>query len=1098
MRNRNTKREIVQLRGISRSPSDRATTDGGVAESINMHIMEGESVPALPPVDITDDPDINSLIPENYKGEIVYIHKTASYTNYIGLDDGHIVSFVGQEEDDDPEHTHPDVTPPDTDLPDIEDPDNGREPSENLPNDREPAENLPSPQALWDDETPTLNAEFTGIIKPREDGIVIGQLQPAGTHNGLFLGQIIKDDSTNKLYDVIAKDGDNYVLGEFPSVKERLPVVPDIHQGVHKIFSLDGEQLKDIKSIGNTLIVMTENNMHYALFREGQYYYLGTEIPKPHIDFIQQEVYKLSQYEYENIPEKYAGEDPQMLALADNVDDEKAVFGQVLKNEDAEDDRSWSKENSAYGIQIYEGKRWQTADYKAIDKMAEKLLDKIWECVSSIRDVNHRSGILNEPIFITYALRLYDGSSYAPSVPIPLGMAFYDMDKEERSNYFDINVNSVFFTVAPGAGNLTGVSFLAKVHAWLAYIVRMSFEDLYEKYANWKDIVTGLDIYVSEPCSLEKTRDTCKVLKSVKRADNDNRLKYYIDNGLLPLITSDEGYSFNVVLDPENAFDKREQNTMDKVGPFFLVKSYDFEEFDRISGTREYLKADFTTESLSLYSTLTNEFVNPTLANEFMSNHRISASGAMAYNESLYAFDIRQQLTAGYGGISGAFHQGMTSSQRYEYQLTYHINTSDGQSLDVKSPIIKETWYSHGAIFYPDPRCRTAVVAIRPMDSESAWEYHRIEFKECPNISASYFYAGMGRSLSTAFMESVKVASAPAENNVEIIQGKVFKSASANPFFYPETSRVTIAGGKIIGLATSTQAISTGQFGEYPLYAFAEDGIWALSISVTGDIISSKPLSREKALSRETITPIDHAVVFATEKGVMLLSGSDTTNISPDMNGRHFCIDEISAEGKLLEPVLPDTFMEAIHDDTTFMNFISKAVCTPDYTGSRLIFFRPDMPYQYIYKLDTQTWHKYTEDTDGSAMTLTNRLNSYPDCYIAVKKGNRTRLMNFSTPLDVTRDDTLNGIVITRSMDFNNPDILKKITSIKVRGQYAKGSVKYILLGSQDGQRFHVIHSLNGKSWKVFRMVIVARLKPTESITYIDIEYENKFDNRMR
>ena len=79
-------RQRIQLRGISRTPSDRMSADGGVAESINFRVDGNEYAPAAAARDIT-------AAELGAAGEIrpVFIHKTNSYRNYIGVlldDDG--------------------------------------------------------------------------------------------------------------------------------------------------------------------------------------------------------------------------------------------------------------------------------------------------------------------------------------------------------------------------------------------------------------------------------------------------------------------------------------------------------------------------------------------------------------------------------------------------------------------------------------------------------------------------------------------------------------------------------------------------------------------------------------------------------------------------------------------------------------------------------------------------------------------------------------------------------------------------------------------------------------------------------------------------
>ena len=70
----------IQLRGISRTPSDRMTSDGGCSESLNAYLQDSEIAPVLVPDDVTD---IVGSDGKTYKAEKVFIHKTSFYKNYV-------------------------------------------------------------------------------------------------------------------------------------------------------------------------------------------------------------------------------------------------------------------------------------------------------------------------------------------------------------------------------------------------------------------------------------------------------------------------------------------------------------------------------------------------------------------------------------------------------------------------------------------------------------------------------------------------------------------------------------------------------------------------------------------------------------------------------------------------------------------------------------------------------------------------------------------------------------------------------------------------------------------------------------------------------
>ena len=345
-----------------------------------------------------------------------------------------------------------------------------------------------------------------------------------------------------------------------------------------------------------------------------------------------------------------------------------------------------------------------------------------------------------------------------------------------------------------------------------------------------------------------------------------------------------------------------------------------------------------------------------------------------------------------------------------------------------------------------------------------------------------------------------------------------------------------------------------------------------------GSFISQKPLSREVCVNPDSITSIDNAVVFVTDKGVMMIQGSQVMNISPYMNGRHYIPNE-SATSIIARQEGFSEFVNAIKDETPFVAFMKKAKIAYDYAGQRLICIADDETFQYIYKLDTQTWHKVAfKDFD-----LIDPLNSYPDCLVQGKvdadiktykiiepipspsanlirsvmndfsdeigvqlsvsevssflKGKKgvdvtnvsegalqslgdvleyrgcaahtiiqttaTRIYSLGTILDVDPEakdapKVAKGILITRPFDLGMPDVFKSITSIKIRGDYDKGNVKYILQGSDDGKTFYTMNTLRGKSWKMFRIFILADLEPTERISWIDIDFEPRYNNRLR
>ena len=77
-------RKRIQLRGISRTPSDRMTADGGCSESLNVQLEDTEIAPVLLPEDITSR--YGDTAAAGLPGPALFIHKGRSYNNLVFLD----------------------------------------------------------------------------------------------------------------------------------------------------------------------------------------------------------------------------------------------------------------------------------------------------------------------------------------------------------------------------------------------------------------------------------------------------------------------------------------------------------------------------------------------------------------------------------------------------------------------------------------------------------------------------------------------------------------------------------------------------------------------------------------------------------------------------------------------------------------------------------------------------------------------------------------------------------------------------------------------------------------------------------------------------
>ena len=961
----------IQFRGISRTPSDRMTKDGGCAESLNLVLDDSESVPASRPEDIT----AACGLPEDISGwEVVYIHKTQSYTNYIILRERSL--------------------------------------------------------GVWEKERVPTYPEMGG--------------------------------------DVVYVE--MWKFSSFVSLQEN-------------------EILNDIESIGNTLIVSTDRRMYYVLWKDDSYKFLGNQIPSPPIKFTTSATRYIEGESQVNV---YVDKDTMFIKNSQYQmsGSSSPVAGTFFRSDEDFQSASSGKQALALSIKYY------------ISRMIEarQAYKRPWA-----------------PFFIRYAVRLYDGSHTRLSPPILIGAGgrcSWNLMTEYNPG---INTSSyIIVWNAPG-------------------IVRVSLPEY--DYEPWSDLIQGIDIYASEPLRMPYviTEGDIEAYTEVK--------------GLINKRESGRGLIYHdIELDTDEYSDEAIKEGLLGLSLFYKIASYEADANTKQKSIEDLIKKGDTIgcssedneENHIEYPLLETLVAQDVLEDEYMSDHQVIGDRLHTYNNRLIMIGLHTVLSRGYPYLNSAVYFNPSYGEvPFCYRMRYYIKASKRESKTEGSAIqlgggelnsVDAHYYDDseyllpeisiardeggtpyvvfeepfGWISYPDPRCTRVDIECYACELDGTTVIGRtlvgrksIKMEEHPALNVSFAFLGMDQSLSMILDGTGSNLSEESESRTINETNKVNQSEIDNPFVFPAGNRFSFSG-TVYGIATTTKALSTGQFGQFPLYVFTSDGIWALETAADGTFSSVRPLSREVCSYPETITPIDQAIVFVTAKGVMLLQGSDITELSPDMNGRHYSMEH-EAE-KMLSGTPWERFSRILSDDTPFMEFISKSRIAYDYTGQRLIFFsQEDTDYQYVYMIRTGTWHKQSAIVSGAVPVLKRVLNSYPDCYIsAATADGQAMLLNLSTNLDVRSSDRMQGVLISRPFDLDNPDMMKVVNRLRIRGNFSQGAVKYIILGSQDGISFRVLKTLRGGSYKLFRIIVLTDMYTDERISWVDIDFDTRFTNRLR
>lgn len=1028
----------IQLRGISRAPSDRLTEDGGLSESLNMYLDTAESAPAFVPEDVT----AKLGLPDDLIAERIFIHKTANYENFIAVQQERIVAYT--------------------------------------PN-------------------------------------VMDDIEPV---------------------DILALE--------------------------------TGEKVSDITSMGNTLIISTSKNLYYILYRDRQYSLLGNKVPFPYLNFHADYEETLS-VDLTNGTAKHSGLDGYVP-----VDESWKWPDEEKFLEDYND--LWFA-----GVIPHEGKWDELEDGKHTFVGAERLMSDVYAAHKEKCEELYNEGKIVNPIVVRYSVDLY--GSKTSSVPILVGMNDFC-----NNNYVKVNCVADI----PDGNNIK-VENTAELK-YTPYKIRAKFEPGQEiDWSKWKDIITNVSIYVSQILPYSVFAPTSTLLaRNYSEEIFPNTESIPEATGFVTKKTS----SATIRLDESKDY---KDDLLFASSQTFLVKRIDVfnengdltAEFnDLINGCEIDLSKFFGKEVVENEEGETEKQENETLVvqdrlyGDDMKHYLHLSESLASYNNQVILVQPKQLVDYDYSRLN-AYDivenvPYKTSVVTTTYDVTYLLRTYTEDKVIKKQFVYVQNSLTTESIYafqvFPDNRVFKMLVKATIVKGEidgntgeivitTEVKYGEFDMLPHPYLDCAYYYGGMGAKLvSLCNAESVEDYDI---NRMDGMDNKLFISEQDDPFSFPLQHRYTFQS-KVVGVAVASTALSQGQFGQFPLYVFTEDGIWAMETAADGSFLTSKPLSREVCINPDSITSVDNAVVFVTDKGVMMISGAQVANISPFMNGKHYLPSD-SALGIIKSQEGYSELINAINDKEPFMSFVKSAKVAYDYAGQRLIFMSEGKDFQYVYKTDTQTWHKIAFD----GFDLAQPLNSYPDCLVqgALKKHfseiyclenmspldsyellekygkyfgmdltyleqflfmservplygvpekeivalqnsmredginieynlvskEKTCVYDLSTVLDASRSQqTAKGVIITRPFDLDYPDVLKSITDVRVRGEFRRSAVKFILMGSNDGIHWATLGTLRGKSWKLFRIAILADLEPTERISWVDIGFETRFTNRLR
>ena len=713
--------------------------------------------------------------------------------------------------------------------------------------------------------------------------------------------------------------------------------------------------------------------------------------------------------------------------------------------------------------------RFSAVLMKGVDTNEAFLLENTEENFNAVmavanRFVNQYSRNNNRfiyPFFVRYALRMYDGSLVCPSSPCLM--------------LPNVGTAPQIWMIEPSQSGTCDTYTSANI-AELTYrlIDRGQIEQ-------WRGLISGLVIAVSSPIysfnqgAEWSARSRDMALKALPDDDGNEPVGYGLFDDGDGCFSADWLFrKYNSVDSNEKVFqiqlpqfdsDKIEESLTSKA-EFYIVKEIALDELPQVGSWKYVDMEDRTLEGLE---------ARQRLDDNVLSLSQRHGDVTMVYNSRLVVGAVTEHKFKGYppplmngfcsnirnGVPEGCSVVGMKALVTYVENGMPYTLCANG-SLSNSTPL---TWFC-----YPGLQATTAVLWC--LLSDGTYQRAELQLRQHRLLNLSYWFNHFEEPLwSEPIEEEELTEDQQAELQMEEggfsvhTSNKLQQTAVNNPFLF-EPKLTNLVGSSVIkAMATTTQALSQGQFGDFPLYVFTGDGIWALGVADDGAFATRQMVSRDVCLNGKSVVMTDNAVVFPTQQGLKMLTGSAISNLSGIMDGP---LPDLSVFRNI-----DNAFNHFLIDEqNSFSHVIANSKMAYDYPSNLLHIYPDDIDAHYVYSFLNGQFAISTDNSQPLSI-----VNDYPNTVIQTS----TALWRFSNQ---PTDTNIKGVAITRPICFDNAVELKRINDMRViwKRMTRRSSVKVAVVASNDRMTWWRVKSLNSHSYRWYRIALFADINGYERI----------------
>lgn len=853
------------------------------------------------------------------------------------------------------------------------------------------------------------------IIYRNDEMVPIQKMEPFGTVTGTILFVHKMADFENIItYDKYVGDsGENkYTIRCYKKSDLSTPI---------GTFEGNGE-VKDAQAVGNTLVLATDNGLRYIRKIGEKYKDLGMDIPEPKF---------------------------RPMFSVSNKALPKTVKNNIVSFVDKTDRVNFSLNSD--GTINYDGSDWfydklkMPTDTDKYDNLQTSIKGTAAQAINIVKQNNY----FIYPFFMRFAWKLYDGTYAKISNPIIC--------------YPTARRSGNFLVFADYVGSPSRVMI-----QYVPYYGQLRFEANNQSVGEWDDIIKELVVFATTGVPQFNIDDDWVF----KEPNNVDSIRY---DGITFSVYKKIGYYFKSITDPDfdnfyhvfprNFIEPKSYKTDEEIIDELTKKSQFYKLFSMKIGSEymdgkiydaKYVIRDHIVENLTTQEQLPKD--------DYYGWTKTVTDNLYVYNNRINMLGIKRYPFRGFNLFTAV---DKSSGEGFTFYTHIVSDTMDAWVKSDNNTIPEGT--IPGWLYYPDPHATEMIVRRTTSDLAGI----RVKLSQHPMLNGAYAFV----SLPSNDEISGNVAAPTVDTNAyETLDSQIFTSVVNNPFVFEASGDNTVGTGKILGIVANTEAVSQGQFGQYPLLVFTDEGIYAMSVNAEGLYSSIHPISREVCNNSDSITPTDKVVYFTSEKGLMATSGGEAVCVSGQLSG-----------GK--NRGLPSNFQP-------FKTFLENCLIAYDYKASMLRIFNKKTSYHYVYNMVDKIFsisHNYT----SSKIYCRTVANNYPDNLVQFDDSTVYSLTNIPLAEDDAND--YDCVMTTRPLKLGGSTILKSLRGLKHLFDSDTGTVSVTVYGSNNGKDWIALRSLFGKPWKYFKLEYSFKnFKASDSFVGSIIETQSRREDKIR